>query len=153
MSIPLPSPAHAAVPGSSPLPGGAVSQLLPAPPSPLPLPHSPTLARMADLLAPFEAEAQAAHTAAQQGFPRGPHTGLPTLDRALGGHLTPGLHILHGSPGSGKTALGGQVAATCGMPALQVSVEMAPLTLFRRHVARQTSTRLSTITNGTLPPA
>lgn len=44
--------------------------------------------------------------------------GLPTIDRALDGCLTPGtLTLLAGLPGSGKTALAGQMGKALGMRA------------------------------------
>src|SRR2546425_697930 len=84
-------------------------------------PALPTLTRFVDLTAAFTAEATAAHDAYTSGKPRGPVSGLRTLDAELGGCFEPGLHVLHGVPGSGKTALANQVAAHCGRPALIVS--------------------------------
>lgn len=55
-------------------------------------------------------------------------TGLARLDRLLGG-LDPGLHLLMGSPGAGKTALALQIAqhlATSGREVRYLSAEMSP---------------------------
>jgi len=113
----------------------------------------PTMTRLGDLLTEWEQEATAAYDALQTGRPRGPMTGFSTLDRELGNVLSPGLHVLHGSPGTGKTAFGLQVAATCGFPALIVSCEMGRLELFRRITARLTGTYLGRLKSGELEPA
>jgi replicative DNA helicase len=80
-------------------------------------------------------------------------TGLRALDDALGGVLQPGLHVVHGGPGAGKTAFCLQVAGTCGFPALYVTAEMRPLELLRRITARVTSTFLGRLKSGELAPA
>lgn len=107
---------------------------------------------LGDLLAAFAADAEAAHEAYVAGKARGPVTGFPALDKHLGACLSPGLHILHGEPGTGKTAWGLQVAATCGFPALFVTTEMGPLELFRRLTARVTGTFLGRLKSGELTP-
>lgn len=103
-------------------------------------------------MAAWSADAVAAHAAQTTGQPRGPGTGLGKLDAEVGGYLAPGLHILHGSPGVGKTAFCLQVAAECACPALFVSCEMGPLELFRRVTARVTKTFLGRLKSGELPP-
>ena len=113
----------------------------------------PQLMKLGQLLGEWEADAQAAHDARVNGTLRGPVTGLAGLDRILGGVLQPGLHIAHGGPGVGKTALGLQIAATCGFPALYVSCEMRPLELLRRITARTTGTYLGRLKSGELAPA
>ncbi|HLZ73338.1 MAG TPA: DnaB-like helicase C-terminal domain-containing protein [Dehalococcoidia bacterium] len=115
--------------------------------------NAPHLARLGDLLSEWEADALAAHQARVTQTPRGAVTGLPALDRELGGALSSGLHILHAGPGAGKTALALQAAASCGCPALYVSAEMARLELFRRHTARVTETYLGRLRSGELLPA
>jgi len=111
------------------------------------------LMKLGQLLGEWEADAQAAHEARVNGTLRGPITGLAGLDRVLGGVLQPGLHIAHGGPGVGKTALGLQIAATCGFPALYVSCEMRSLELLRRITARVTETYLGRFKSGELAPA
>ena len=49
---------------------------------------------LADLLPPLIADNDAAIAAVQTGQPRGPQTGIPALDKSLGGYLAPGLHLL-----------------------------------------------------------
>ena len=113
----------------------------------------PSLTRFGDLIAEWEADAVATHEAFENNTPRGPVTGLPSLDYALGNALQPGPHVIHGSPGTGKTALALQIAATCGCPCLFVTAEMGRLELFRRHTARVTGTFLGRLKTGELPPA
>ena len=115
-------------------------------------PSVPRLLRLGDLLGDLAADAAAAHEAFTSGTPRGPVTGLKTLDRELGGALAPGTHVLHAGPGAGKSALALQIAATCGGPALYVSAEMSALELLRRHTARVTGTFLGRLKSGELGP-
>lgn len=105
-----------------------------------------------DLYDLYAKDAEAAHAAHLDGVPRGPVTDFPTLDKALGGYLSPALHLLLGEPGSGKSALALQIAAACGAPALFVSCEMSPLVLAKRIVARVTGKFLGHL-RGELPPA
>jgi len=121
--------------------------------TPEPTPDAPRLYALGDLLGAWAADAEAAHAARLTGTPRGPVTGLDKLDRDLGGYLAPGLHIVHGPPGAGKTALALQVAASCGTPALFVTTEMGPLELLRRVTARVTNTFLGRLKSGELTPA
>lgn len=114
--------------------------------------RAPRLARLGDLLSEWEIEAQAAHDAYTNGTPRGPLTGLPKVDRELGGALQKGLTIVHGGAGIGKSAFGVQAAATAGCPALFISCEMSIIELLRRHTARVTSTYLGKLKSGELAP-
>jgi replicative DNA helicase len=95
---------------------------------------------LADLVRELVADAEATLAAAAAGRPRGPRLGLPTLDAFLGQALEPGLHNLTGDPGSGKTALALQAAASCEFPALVVTGEQSAKVLFRRHIGRITKT-------------
>jgi len=113
----------------------------------------PILLPLAALLGDLQADAQARHIARLSGIPFGPTTSLPALDMLLGGAFTPGLHILHGSPGVGKTAFALQIAASCGCPAMFVTCEMGAVELLRRHTARITSTYLGKLKDGTLSGA
>jgi replicative DNA helicase len=113
----------------------------------------PRLCRLGDLLEEWQTEALAAHEARVNDTPRGPLSRFEILDRELGGCFLPGLHFVHGQPGTGKTALGLQLAANCGTPALFLSCEMAPIELLRRHTARATSTYLGKFKSGELSPA
>lgn len=110
------------------------------------------LLRLGDLLDAWDAEAALAFDALRQSVQRGPITALPSLDDALGGSLTPGFHVVHGGPGTGKTALILQIAALCGVPALLVECEMSPLELLRRHTARATTTHIRRLKSGELTP-
>jgi replicative DNA helicase len=112
----------------------------------------PRLLQLGQLLGEWEADARAAFDARTKGIPRGPVSGLASVDDALGGVLHPGLHIVHGGPGVGKTAIGLQVAGTCGVPALYVTAEMRPLELLRRITARVTGTYLGRLNSGELSP-
>ncbi len=112
-------------------------------------PPTPDLCRLSDLLGAWEQDAQAAYQARQGDTARGPLSGFASLDRELGGCFAPGLHIVHGQPGSGKTAFALQVAAQCGCPCLLLS----PLELLRRHTARVTGTYLGRLKSGELSPA
>lgn len=112
----------------------------------------PRLLRLADLLGDWDADAEARFQARQEKRPLGPVTGLANLDAALGQALAPGLHILHGVPGVGKTAFALQVAARCGCPALYVSCEMTALELLRRLTARETGTYLGKFKSGEMTP-
>jgi replicative DNA helicase len=114
---------------------------------------TPRLVRPGDLLGEWDADVEAAYAARRANRPRGPVTGLPKLDDALGGALAPGLHEPHGGPGAGKSALLWQIAATCGFPCLFVTCEMGPLELLRRLTARVTGTHLRTLKAGDLDPS
>lgn len=112
----------------------------------------PQLCRLSDLLDAWETDAQGAFDARVNGAARGPLSGLPSLDKELGGCFAPGLHIAHGQPGAGKTAFALQVAANCGCPCLYLTCEMAPLELLRRLTARSTQTFLGRLKSGEMPP-
>jgi replicative DNA helicase len=113
----------------------------------------PRLYALSSLLGDFRADATAAHEARTSGKPRGPITGIASLDRELSGALTPGVHGIHGNAGAGKTAFAWQVAASCQCPALFVTCEMGPVELLRRLTARATSTYLGRLKSGEMTPA
>ena len=113
----------------------------------------PRLASLEALLAPFEADAAKRNAARRSGRPWGPVTGLGKLDDELGGALENGLHVVHGSPGVGKTAFALQIGATCGCPCLYVTAEMSPVELLRRVAARTTGTYLGRLKSGEMAPA
>ncbi len=113
-------------------------------------PLKPVVTQLADLVDFFVADAEAAAIARETGRPRGPVTGLSSLDEALGGYLSPGVHILQAAPGAGKTAFALQAASDCVYPCLYVTSEMGLLELFRRLIARQTKTFLGRLKSGEL---
>jgi replicative DNA helicase len=119
----------------------------------LPVNDTPTLARLGDLLGDWQADAEAAYDARQSGTARGPVTGLAEVDMVLGGCLAPGVTVLSGNTGVGKTALGLQMATDCGAACLYVTAEMRPLELLRRVTARVTSTYLGRLKSGEFTPA
>ena len=93
-------------------------------------PSGPRIRLLPDILGDLETEAERAHQQRLTGRAGGPVTGLAPVDIALGGYLAEGLHILHGAPGTGKTALVLQIAANCGAVALFVTAEMPRLNSF-----------------------
>jgi len=120
--------------------------LLDAPPypaRPADDPREAPLLHPADVLDYF-VEYQRQHEAILAGNALGPVLpSMPKLSRAIGGCLPVGVTVLHGPPGSAKTALANQLAAEAGCPAMVVSCEMAFLELLHRHAARVTRTYIS----------
>lgn len=108
------------------------------------------LVRPASLLEAWREVAQKARVARETGTPRGPVTGFDEIDHTMGGAMEPGVHVIHGGAGSGKSAFGLQVAAQCGYPCLLVTAEMSPLELLRRTTARVTDTYLGRLKTGEL---
>ena len=106
---------------------------------------------LADLLSAIESDADRRHSARKEGRLLGPVTGLNVLDKMLGGYLAPGVHVVHGDPGAGKTAFALQIAASCGFPALFVSAEMPVIELARRITARLSQTYLGKFKSGEMP--
>lgn len=116
-------------------------------------PPEPRLYPLESLLDEAVNEATEAHEARRTGQPRGPITGLKTLDQKIGGALPKdALTMILGNTGAGKTAFAGQIAARCGCPAAYLTTEMAPVELLRRHTARETSTFLGRLKSGELSP-
>lgn len=69
-------------------------------------------------------------------------TGFPILDEELGGGLYPGLHVIGGGSGVGKTEFVGQLAdqaAAAGYDTLFFSLEMARAELYSRSLCRFTA--------------
>lgn len=114
---------------------------------------SPPLHFLDQLLGDLEADLSRRQAAKAAGVLLGPMTGLPELDKALGGCLLPGVHVLHAAPGAGKTALGLQIAGDCGFPAIFTSCEMSSLELLRRVVARGSGCFLDRFKSGELTAA
>lgn len=109
---------------------------------------TPKLLTLGHLIGELARDNELAVQAKLDGKPRGPITGLPELDEALGGCLAPGLHIIQAAPGVGKTALALQIAGRCQFPALFTTAEMPPLELFRRVIAQSTKTFLGKLKSG-----
>lgn len=114
--------------------------------------NNPRLVNLEGLLEDWQAEAAAAYAAQTSGNPRGPIAGIEKLDRELGGCFHPGINIVHGTPGVGKTAFCLQVAADSKCPVLYVTCEMSTLELFRRVTARVTNTFLGRLKSGEITP-
>jgi DnaB-like helicase C terminal domain len=101
------------------------------------------LTRFTDLLPPWNELAASRHEAFTTNTIHGPELpSFPELARNVGGTLRPGFHVLHGQPGSGKTALALQLAGECRVSALYVTSEMGCLELVDRTIARTTKTSL-----------
>ena len=113
--------------------------------------RTPRGVRLSDLLDRLDAEARRCYEAHAKGSPLGARTGLDVLDTAIGGYLRPGIHVLQGPAGVGKSALAQQIASTAGVPALLVSMELSPLELLLRHTARATGTPLSELKGSPSP--
>lgn len=96
--------------------------------------------------------AQANFDARVHGKPRGPLLPFAGILPDLGEAWPVGAHVIHGQPGTGKTAFGLQTATETGCPALFVTTEMSPLELLRRIVARVTETYLGRLRSGEIHP-
>lgn len=68
--------------------------------------------------------AQWRHDVWRSGRIPGPVTGFPGIDKYLGYYLRPGLHVLHGGPGAGKSALALTFARQCQSAALYYTTEL-----------------------------
>lgn len=91
-----------------------------------------------NILAQFDSFADKLEQAIRTGKPFGPVTGFEKVDRELCGAFLPGLHVVQGNTGAGKTAFCLQMACNSGCPTLYVSCELGPLELLRRITARVT---------------
>lgn len=150
VSVKYPGPASTA--GAAPPPSAGTSPAQPTTPAPTPAKLEPKLYRLGDLLREFTADAHEAHEAYLDGRALGPVSQFAALDALIGGAFRPGLHIMHGGPGTGKTAFALQVAAMCGTPALFVSCEISMLEIMRRMAARVSGTYLGRFKTGELLP-
>jgi len=113
----------------------------------------PRIFSFADLLEDGLAQATAAYQARSSGNSLGPVVALsPKLAKELCGSLPVGLTVLHGPPGSGKSAFAQQLAAEAGCPAMIATFEMPPIELLRRHAARVTNEYISKFRSGELHP-
>jgi replicative DNA helicase len=112
----------------------------------------PQLVRLGDLVAAFEADARKRHECFAGGRPFGPTPPLEPIAKEYGGAFPPGVHVVLGGAGTGKSAYALQTAASCGCPALYVSCEMSALELLRRHAARVTRTFIWRFKTGELAP-
>jgi replicative DNA helicase len=115
--------------------------------------HNSHVGRISDFEAELYVEDQKLYEAKMSGTATGPAlSNLGSLQDELGGCLPPGLHILHGVPGAGKTALALQIASTCGCPALYITAEMSRFELIRRLVARVNEIYLGRLRTGEFAP-
>jgi len=112
----------------------------------------PRLILMKHLVNELVDDAAQRHESKQTGKPMGAVTGFGKLDRELGSSLSTGLHILHGSPGSGKSAFALQMACQSRCPAMYLTCEMAPLELLRRITSRLSGQYLARFKTGEMTP-
>lgn len=84
-------------------------------------------------------------------------TGLPSLDKALGGGLKPGrVYVLAGRTSGGKTSLACQIllhAGQCGHQGLLLSQEMQAAELLGRAFANRGRVRMDALATAELDPA
>lgn len=110
----------------------------------------PSVSLLSGLVAELAADSQRRNLAKAEGRQLGPRPPFDRLATTLGGSFEPGLHMMPGAPGAGKTALALQIACECGTPAIFVSCELSRLELFRRVIARSTNTFLNRLKSGEL---
>lgn len=99
------------------------------------------------LIKSFDTFSERIESARLTGAKIGPVTGFSQVDNELCGAFYPGLHVVTGNTGAGKTAFCLQIACQCGCPALYVTCEMSPIELLRRIAARVTDTPLHKFKN------
>lgn len=129
-------------------PGRVLSTVEPAPKK-APL---PPLLRFSDVVNSVVDEATLVYSARQNGKALGPMSGLPLVDKKLGGRFPIGIVPVLGNAGAGKSAFCLQLASSCGCPALYVSCEMTPAELLRRQMARVGDIYLARLKSGELRP-
>jgi replicative DNA helicase len=116
-------------------------------------PRPPQTYRPSQLLDEGIALAKRAYEARSRGIVHGPGLSIfPTLAKEICGSIPPGLTVLLGPPGSGKSALAGQIADGSEVPTLVATFEMSPLELLRRSASRINDTFTSKYRDGTLSP-
>lgn len=113
----------------------------------------PQVFSMATLAGLVETDAASRHQRHLSGELLGPVPPFEKLQKAIGGFFEPGLHVLHGSPGLGKTAMALQTAARCQTPALFVSCEIGVLQLVWRLMAQFTFNDYNRFRGGYHTPA
>lgn len=118
--------------------------------APKPAPKLATNYPLAGLVGLLADDAERRRAALLAGRQTGPITNLPKLDKLVGGRLETGLHILHGGPGVGKSAIALGIASECGVPALFVSAELGAVEVLRRLIARTTGKYLGRLKSGEL---
>ncbi len=98
---------------------------------------------------------QVRRTRAGQGIETVLHTGLEELDEVLAGLRAGCVYVVGGRPGTGKTALGTQVAehAAASGTVLVFSLEMSGEQLVQRFLAARTGVPIPAIVRGALTPA
>lgn len=101
----------------------------------------PKAVTLDDLRGPYLQQLNEGYEARRNGRPLGPVIGIAEkFDKQCRGYLTPGLHILVGMPGSGKSALAAQIAAKAECGVLYVTYEMSVEELMNRNISRETGT-------------
>ncbi|BDC53154.1 hypothetical protein F183_A54690 (plasmid) [Bryobacterales bacterium F-183] len=86
-----------------------------------------------------ESESRFARRKAEGSAVMGIRTGIPRLDALMNG-FCPGLHVLGGAPGAGKTTLALQMAmqaASSGVPALYLTYENTPANLVLKAICAE----------------
>ena len=94
------------------------------------------LLSMAAITETLCSEAKRREDARAQGINPGPVTGMRLLDSKIGDCFEPGLHLVHGAPGSGKSALALPISLECVRPGVYASAELRPPVIARRLIAR-----------------
>lgn len=116
-------------------------------------PQLPQVWTLESFLPEYEKKYLRRHEAFKSGKPLGPTTPFKALNKSLRGYFCPGFHIVHGAPGTGKTAFCLQIAAQCQCPSVFVSVEMDIDPIVERIVARTSGTFLDAIGRGDMLPS
>lgn len=116
----------------------------------------PHIARLGDLIDDLYNDSGRAWLAIAEGRLLGPPITFNTVSRELGGYWPPGLHVLHAGAGCGKSAFAIQSASAAAAQhcaVIYISCEMDALEVFRRVIARETSTYKGRLAPGQLDPS